>query len=362
MKILIISRNTWPLQSPRAFRTQELSEELARRGHEVILYTVQGKYDYSAYMKEKGLILRPIHNKHARSSNDGTGRMSMIDRIITKFFKRLLYYPDIEFMFRMKKIIQNEPNVDLLISIAQPHSIHWGCAYAKQKLGEKFPKVWIADCGDPFCGSPYGKWPKYMRYFEKKWCKAVNYITVPTVNSIKGYFPEFWNKIHVIPQGFDFSKTPISQYKPNAVPTFVFVGTIYPKRSPLKFMNFLLTLDIEYRFILYTKHSLGKEYLEKSNGKIEYKIGYGRKEIIKACSEADFLINIKNLSSVQTPSKLIDYGISQRPILEISSEFKEESDFYKFISGDYSSRLIINDLERYKIENVTQQFLSLVNL
>ena len=359
MKILIISRNTWPLQSPRAFRTQELSEELARRGHDVILYTVQGKYDYSAYMKEKAIILRPILNKHAKSSNDRTGRMSMVDRIITKFFKRLLYYPDIEFMFRMKKIIQNEPNVDLLISIAQPHSIHWGCAYAKQKLGEKFPKVWIADCGDPFCGSPFGKWPKYMRYFEKKWCKAVDYITVPTVNSIKGYFPEFRNKIHVIPQGFDFSKTPISEYHKNPVPTFIFTGTIHQGRSPEQFMDYLLTLDIDYKFLLYMHAPLAEKYERLSNGKIKYMIGYGRKEIIRACSSADFLINVKNPSSVQTPSKLIDYGIANRPILEVSNSFTEKETFTQFLNGNYEEQLIINDLDSYKIENVAERFLLL---
>ena len=28
--------------------------------------------------------------------------------------------------------------------------IHWGCARAKDKYPEQFPKKWIADCGDPY--------------------------------------------------------------------------------------------------------------------------------------------------------------------------------------------------------------------
>ena len=126
MKILIISRNTFPMQSPRAFRTQELSEQLVKMGHSVILYTVQGKYDYSSYMKETGIQLKPIIMKHSVSANDNTGRMSKVDRLFAKLFKKWFYYPDIEFVFRMKDILKAEANVDLLITIAQPHSIHWG--------------------------------------------------------------------------------------------------------------------------------------------------------------------------------------------------------------------------------------------
>lgn len=361
MKILIISRNTWPLQGPRAFRTQELSEELAKKGHEVILYTVQGNFDYSSYMKEKGLTMHSIRTYHAVGSNDGSGKMTYFDRLITKLFKRLLYYPDIEFVFLMKKILQVEQNLDLLITIAQPHSIHWGCGFAKNKLGNQFPKTWIADCGDPFCGSPFGNWPKYMKFFEKKWCKEVDYITVPTKDSIEGYFPEFREKIHVIPQGFDFSKTPVLDYKINAVPTFIFTGTIHKGRSPEIFMDYLLTLDIDYRFLLYMHSSLDKKYEELSNGRIKYMLGYGRGDIIKACSQADFLINVKNPSSVQTPSKLIDYGIAGRPILDISNDFCEQKQFEEFCKRDYSHQHRIPDMEQYKIENVADQFVKLAN-
>lgn len=360
MKILIISRNTYPKQSPRAFRTAELSEQLVKMGHHVTLYTVQGKYDYTKYSEETGVILKPIHTLHATGSNDNTGKMSIICRALKKVFGRLLYYPDIEFAFLMKKILRTEKDVDLLITIAQPHSIHWGVGFAKKSLGDDFPKKWIADCGDPFCGSPFGRWPKYMRYFEHKWCSQVDYITVPTENSKAAYFREYQSKLRVIPQGFDFSKTPIAEYTPNKVPTFIFTGTIHPGRSPKHFMDYLLTLDKDYKFLIYTHNSLGDEYEKKSGGKIEYKLGYGRKEIIMECSKADFLINVKNLSNVQTPSKLIDYGISKRPIFEISDHFSEQSEFQEFAKGNYQGQLIIENLESYKIENVADAFLSLV--
>jgi hypothetical protein len=90
-------------------------------------------------------------------------------------------------------------------------------------------------------------------------------------------------------------------------------------------------------------------------------LGYGREDIIKACSQADFLINVKNPSSVQTPSKLIDYGIAGRPILDISNDFCEQKQFEEFCKRDYSHQHRIPDMEQYKIENVADQFIKLAN-
>lgn len=359
MKILIISRNTYPKQSPRAFRTAELSEQLVKFGHQLTLYTVQGKYDYTKYSAETGIIMKPIHTCHAVGSNDGTGKMGLVGRTLKKAFGRLLYYPDLEFVFLMKKILKAETDVDLLITIAQPHSIHWGVGLAKKSLGDIFPKKWIADCGDPFCGSPFGNWPKYMRYFEHKWCSQVDYITVPTENSKAAYFKEHQDKLRVIPQGFDFSKTPIAEYRANRVPTFIFTGTIHPGRSPKQFMDYLLTLEMDYKFLIYTHSSLGDEYVTRSGGKIEYRLGYCRTDIIMACSKADFLVNVKNPSLVQTPSKLIDYGISKRPILDVSDNFCEQEQFRQFLKGDFSTQLVINNLDDYRIENVAEKFVAL---
>ena len=69
--------------------------------------------------------------------------------------------------------------------------------------------------------NPFIKVPKFMKRFEDMWCSMCDYIAVPTKESYKGYYEQYWNKIRVIPQGFDFSKTPIAEYKKNAVPTFL---------------------------------------------------------------------------------------------------------------------------------------------
>lgn len=362
MKILIISNHAYPAQGPRAFRTTELSEQLAKMGHKVILYTVHGKYDYSEYEKKTGVQMCDINPLFATLSNDGTRRYNIFDKFMYHYFHRLLMWPQCEFHFLIQKIIKDNPNMDMLITIAYPHSIHSGAALAKKKYPQIFPKTWVCDCGDPFMLNPFIKAPKYMKRFEEMWCSSCDYITVPTNESYKGYFEQYWNKIRIIPQGFDFSKTPIAEYKKNKVPTFLFVGTIYPGiRDPHSFMDFLLKFNKPYKFIMMMRAPLEDKYIKESKGQIEYVIGKGRKDVIWECSRADFLINITNPSSIQTPSKLIDYGIARRPILDIENDFLDYSIFLRFYEGDYSQMRMIPFLENYKIEHVAKQFIELVN-
>lgn len=362
MKILIISQNTYPNQSPRAFRTQELSEQLAKMGHEVVLYTIHGTCTYETYEKETGIKMRNIDMPSfiPLSGNDGTLRCNFFQRTLIHFFHRPILYPEIALYYKVDSLIQKEKDVDLLITIAFPFTIHFGATSSKKKHPKSFPKMWLADCGDPFCLNPLMSLPKYMEKFERAWGENVDYIIVPTEKSKEGYFPEFRDKIRVIPQGFDFSKTPIATYKKNEVPTFVFTGGVYPgQRDPRSFMDYLLTVKQPYKFIMYMYAPLEKKYEEESHGQIEYVIGKGRKEIIYECSKADFLINVPNPNSVQTPSKLIDYGISQRPVLDVANDFKDDSTFKEFMSGDYSKCHVIESLDSYRIENVANSFLKL---
>lgn len=360
MKILIISNHTYPMQGPRALRTAELSEQLVKMGHEVTLYTVHGKCDYLQYEKESGIRMRDINPFFATSANDGTQRYNIFDKLMYHYFHRLLMWPQCEFHFSVDRIIQENPNMDLLITVAYPHSIHSGAARAKKKSPDIFPKTWVCDCGDPFMLNPFIHPPRYMKKYEEMWCSECDYITVPTNESHKGYYEQYWKKIRVIPQGFNFTKTPIATYQKNEIPTFLFMGSIYPGvRDPHAFMDFLLGFKKPYKFIMMMRSPLEDKYVKESNGQIEYIIGKGRKEVVWECSKADFLINITNPSTIQTPSKLIDYGISGRPILDIDNEFSSSLNFLDFYYGNYANEHKIDFLDNYRIENVASKFIEL---
>jgi hypothetical protein len=77
-------------------------------------------------------------------------------------------------------------------------------------------------------------------------------------------------------------------------------------------------------------------------------------------SKADFLVNIDNAEAVQCPSKLIDYKIANRPILNIKKGKVDENIINEFLSFNFNNQLDINNLERFDIKNVANQFINLI--
>jgi len=73
----------------------------------------------------------------------------------------------------------------------------------------------------------------------------------------------------------------------------------------------------------------------------------------------DFLINFDNNTELNSPSKLIDYAIAQRPVLNITKDFNGE-DLKAFLRGDYSNQMLLPDINQYHIRNISHLFLDLL--
>ena len=358
MRILVISQNTCPLQNPRAFRTAELTERLAATGHDVTLYTVHGSEDYSLYTARTGIRMKDIRTVWSLFPNDGNRRRNVITKLMFRLMPKQMF-PDMVYWYLVPPILRREKDVDLLITIAVPHGISIGAALYRKKHKDS-PKVWIADSGDPFYLNPFSVKSEFRRKLDLLWCSQADIITIPTEESRDGYFPQFQDKIRILPQAFDFSKTPVAEYEPTEVPTFGFAGRLYPGiRDIHSFLDYLLTLRRPYRFLVYTFSDIEDRYSEESDGRIEIIHGAPRKDVILALSKCDFLINVVNPSTVQSPSKLIDYGIAGRPILDISNEFCEGKELEAFLDGDYSGSRRVENLDRYRIETVAAGFVEL---
>jgi len=371
--ILIISATIFPKVSPRSHRATELAKELARQGHHVVLYAVLGNFDYSDFENKYGVKVKNIGNMlFAKHNSDGVNPANIIIKILSKIFNRIFEFPDIEFMFKIPKIIQKETGIDALITIGSPHPIHWGAARARCKKNSFFPKVWIADCGDPYMGNKIVFRPFYFKYFERFFCDKVDYITVPIEGAKKAYYKKYRNKIRVIPQGYEITEDDIKRinnnsFKPlekkNHIPTFLYAGTFYKKyRDPRCFLEFLSSYKKEFKFIIYTNYkSIIKPYVKKIGESIVIHDYIPRDELLKKMREVDFLINIENDSLVQSPSKLIDYALTARPILSIKSNKIDINIFNEFINGIYKNSFSIGDLSEFKIENISKNFIELIN-
>lgn len=365
MKIVIIAGTITPHITPRAFRATELACSLARLGHEVTIYAILGNYDYTEFEKKNNLKVKSLGpSKWGNPNSDGKNERGIFSKALEKLLWRIIDFPKTEYYFKTKRALIKEQDVDYLITIAQPFPIHWAAASIRKKYPNKF-RYWTADCGDPFiCNPNVRRFKPLLVPVEKFWCRLTDHITVPVEGAINGYFPQFRDKISVIPQGIDFGSIVLSEYQKNPVPTFLYSGVVIQgRRDPSKFLDYLVSIkNRDFRFIVYSNSALFLEYKELLGEHLEIREYIPRLDLIKVQSSVDFLINIQNSNPVQVPSKLIDYSLTKRPILNISSVFsaRERESFCEFLEGNYSKQYVVENIEQYNSDNVASRFVSLI--
>lgn len=358
-KILIISKMFFPELSPRAFRTTELAKELARIGFDVTVYSYLGDYDYTSFKKQHNIRIESIGK--SKILNNNSSNKTFILRAFYFFLKKIIEYPDIKLVFNSYKILKKEKKINLLITIGAPHSIHWGVAFAKKILKNKFPKKWIADCGDPYMGNPINVPFFYFQYLENFFCQKADFITVPILDAVNAYNEKYRNKIKVIPQGFNLSEIDLINHNGNDVLNFAYAGSVYKEsRDPRPFLDFLIDYDGEFKFVVYTNnYTFFKPYKDVLKEKLILKEFIPRLDLLERLQEMDFVINFENSTSLQLPSKLIDYALINLPILSINTLEMDLNNIKKFMNKDYTNRLVIKNIEKYDIKNVVKQFLNI---
>jgi hypothetical protein len=188
-----------------------------------------------------------------------------------------------------------------------------------------------------------------------------DFITVPTADAIAAYYPIAHSKIKVIPQGFQMSKSLNEYFPKNSITTFGYAGAFYRgSRDPSSFLRFLANQNIDFKFIVYTKNFLIlKPFIPMLGHKLEIRNHVDRTQLIGVLRQMDFLINFENAFKEQSPSKLIDYAIANRPILNVSSQFNDSSIFWEFYNKNYKNGHVIADLSAYDIQNVAASFIAL---
>lgn len=359
-KVLIVSVGFFPNISPRAMRTTELAKEFARQGHEVVVYFPETGYDYSDFLQEYPIQIKSLGPLTYKAIQlNGKGPLLLVRRIFRRAIGLLFEYPGIELMFKVSRKLKKESGYDLLISIAVPYPIHWGVARVRSRR-HKIATTWVADCGDPYMGETTDSFNKlfYFKYVEKWFSRKADFITIPIERARSAYYPEFQKKIRIIPQGFKLDGVKFPKYeKSTEYPQFAYAGGFIPgKRDPRKLMEFLLKYDGDFRFIVYTMHdSILMPYKDKLGDKLIIRKYIPREELLLILAGMDFLLNFDNNSPNQLPSKLIDYAITGRPVLNIArdTDLKLILDFFH---EDYAGKMELSPPADYDITNIVRKF------
>jgi len=365
VKLLLVSNAFYPEISPRSYRATELAREFSRQGHEVVVITKYRNHDYSDFLRETSVVLKMWDG--GKLPEVGIARRNpwaFLSRALKRALLVLFEYPAIEDMFHVRKMLRREKGYDMMISFAVPYPVHWGVAWAMNRR-RKIATKWVADCGDPYMGDVLDSFrkPFYFGYLEKWFCKKADFITIPVQSAIDAYYPEFHGKMKIIPQGFNFDISTSEQVKPDREgPEFAYAGRFLQGiRDPEPLLAFLSKIEMPFRFYVYTDQpEYLKKYIDSLKEKLIISDYIPREQLLKELSQMDFLINFDNNTSLNVPSKLIDYSITGRPVLNIKRDFSAES-VKNFLNGNYSDRMQLPDPMCYHIRIVSGQFLELLN-
>ena len=363
-KILIVGNSFFPEKSPRSYRTTELAKEFAKQGHDVTVLIPKNNKIHKRLEKDYNLIIRDLGYCKYKDieTNKGSKLVILFKRILRRGLDYFFHFPNIQWAFKVRNALKKEGYYDLLITIAYPHPIHWGTALMWNK--QRIASVWAADCGDPFMGSKNDTFKKmfYFKYVEKYWCRKTNYIVVPIEEAKKSYYPEFQDKIRVIPQGFTFPKLNRKKTANKNMITFVYSGTISPYRHYyIPFFELLNSMTTDFKFIVFTKEEhIYRKYLKNIHDKVEIHKYIERDKLLNKLMDADFLIYFPYQDNSQRSLKLIDYTYSGTPVLSYKGK-SDDITFHQFLNRNFQNKLILTKIDQYKIENVCNQFLKLIS-
>lgn len=360
----------YPEISPRSFRATELAKEFSRAGHQVVVLSKYRTYDYREFLDEFSVSLIMWEKTiHPTVPNFKTPVLSFVGRFLSRVLSLLFEYPDIAETPAIKASLKTMSGFDMMISFAVPFPVHW--AVARVRSGDHpIANVWIADCGDPYMFARLDNYrkPFWFKFAEKRFCRGCDFLTVPFMEMKDQFYPEFRSKIRVIPQGFNLEE--VNLCKDRQVTdkrVFIFAGSIIPGIRDLKlFLDFLCTLPLDFLFIVYTNQPSWFEFYKPLlNNKLEIRDYIDRLSLITTMSTVDFLVNVDtfldNKSNREAvPSKLIDYALSGRPILNLSSAVLDEKLVLDFLNQDYSRQRFV-DISRHNIKDVAVRFLALAD-
>lgn len=375
MKIAILTAVFHPELHPRAFRAYELAKDYAIQGHdvEVFLLTRIKGFDYEQLSQELHIkiTILPLYTRELGAENIFQQTNPLL-RWIHWRYRWLLEYLLAGNLFaystRIAECLKHEmQQKDIVIALSTPFMNLLGLAKYVHAHKAQSKTIYIADSGDPFYYSQQTKRALYFKWIEKWVYRHFDYLSIPTSDAIPAYAPLIpKEKIQIIPQAFNMRDVHLSPAPTSDIPTFAYAGVFYQDiRNPEFLFKHLCTLTEDFRFHVYLRHrdphitSVLDKYQKQLGEKLIIHYSVKRTDLLYRLSECHFLINISNTTSTQLPSKLIDYGITKRPVYSFDKQSFNPQVFTAFMHGDYTHAMPI-DIHPYDIEVVTKQFLELV--
>jgi glycosyltransferase involved in cell wall biosynthesis len=335
MKILVISYDYQPKNSPQGIQISRLIDGLCKE-HEIVLLTEANKGRLINEQYQDNLTILPIPPV---KSNIWSNNIDKLFYYSIPFYKTL---PD-EYNHIIKlgyDIVTNYLNKgyfpDLMISFGQPMSDHM----LALKLVYRYSIPWISHFSDPWYGNPYSKKFFLSNFlFIRRWeskvfanSHAVIFTNDYTRNFVTRRYPEkYTTKTFVVPHSFDPKLYPKSSYCNDKI-TIRYIGSLYGNRSPLylfkaieqlKKVNHSVLNNLQIEFYGYVSRLYLKHFKNPNvSVNVKYMGSIGYDESIKLMTSANILLSIDAPSKTNLflPSKLVEYLGAGKIILGLTND------------------------------------------
>lgn len=362
MHILIITYSYSPALTPRAFRWAALAEWMVTEGHqvEVICNKAAGLPDFQVL---NGVSVHRTGGSVRESIKTWLGRKSVAEgytpnaqanlpirrgvlgralKYVYRFTLQKIMWPDFAGFWyfsavRKSKDLIEKCRPDVVISVSVPFTGH----LVGLSLQKRYAIRWLADIGDPFSfmtQTPVNNHRLFNRlnyYSETKLLQRANFIAVTTEGTKAEYCQHFpgiaSSKISVIPPLFaaGTQHAEVGHFFPDDTKIrLVFAGTLYSRiRNPsalLSFFKAMLDEDIGDKLELHFFGAINdcefcfEEFKPLIGTKIFLHGLVAREDAFRAMKEAAILINLGNGTPYQLPSKVVEYVMLAKPVLNIS--------------------------------------------
>ena len=351
-RILIVTHQFIPHQSPRTTRWKLLYDELIESGYDVTVITGTSQLSedpnikYIGNKKASGIVKNLRTQSNIKQDSSYKNYLYKLLKKIYRFFYKFFAWPDYT-MFWIFSIWKNRKKIDidydLIISVSLPFSSH----VAAYIINKDKNKKWIMDIGDPFSlktnafeNNRY-LYKSLNYYFENKFYKKAHQVVFTHQESAdehKIFFNMPENKVTIGSPISTFSqelfqKSVSFNYEAKPITIGYFGVLTKGVRSPSQVLKFLQQTDFELHW--YT-NSDSREMIKQN------KIDFNRNKLFdmvtrnealeKMVTSLHCLLSIGNLNPAQLPSKIIEYistgkpvlhfvEIKDDPVLEIAKEF-----------------------------------------
>jgi len=368
-RVLIISFSYWPMLNARAFRWTALAEDWARRGtnvHVVCALTmgrprhevVNGVHVHRAGMVAVERMRAWLASEGARQSKtrnsaqetprrDQRTRLSSSIQAINRRLWRNLYWPDTSCLWyfdalREASRVARQLEPHAVISVSPTFT---AVAVGRSLLRGHGPAPrWIIDFGDPFSyavEAPPNNFRLYGRLntrYERACFAAASAISVTNELVREGYalrFPESAAKIVVIPPLLTMPSEPQTPVPPTDRRRLVFLGTLYPSiRRPDYLLKLFRALGARTDCVDVDLHFYGdsrecadcfRACQDLLGSRVFVHGPVSREDAARAMWAASALVNIGNSTAYQLPSKIVEYAMTGKPILNLASVVDDSS-------------------------------------